>query len=34
MLYGRSWLRHPIHFILIEDQVRIYVMHFSTSYCG
>ena len=34
LVYGRSWLRHPIHFILIEDQVHIYVMHFSTSYCG
>ena len=34
MLYGRSWLRHPIHFILMEDQVHIYVMHFSTSYWG
>ena len=34
-MVGHDWgIPYPIHFILIEDQVRIYVMHFSTRYCG
>jgi hypothetical protein len=31
---SRWWLRLPTHFILIEGLLHIYIMCFSTFYCG